>query len=474
MRRDCEWVPASVASAIPSYLPTGTAPPPAVLRIERSYNARGLLEKVTSYDSSPTVVNQIENEYNDFNQLASQWQEVDGAVDMETSETDVEPTLLVEYAYADGGDNHVRRTSMTYPDGRVLEYDYGSGGSAADRLSRIAALKINDGAGADPVAQYTYLGAGSVVTAHYPELDADPDKGYTWNLATGSGATRYAGLDTFDRTLACLWLGDVSGTPDDVVQLAYEYDRASNRISREDLVSKNLGTAVYLDEAYTYDGLDRLVDVQRGELDTGSITGLNFQQNWQDPSTADTALDPTGNWTDFRQDSDGVSSYDLVQTRSHNKENEITDVDATSGGGWVDPLHDAVGNTTTIPRVAGPSSNYLLTFDAWNRVVKIESDSSGLTSIGDYSYDGLHRRVSRTRYVSGTPSFTRRMYYSDQWQVLEERQYEDPDWLLNKQYVWGIRYIDELILRDNDTSNPIDPGLFIASCVVRKRVLAVV
>jgi RHS repeat-associated protein len=342
---------------------------------------------------------------------------------------------------------------MTYPDGRVLEYDYGSGGSAADKLSRIAALNIDDGAGADPVAQYTYLGAGSVVTAHHPEPD------YTWNLATGSGATRYAGLDTFDRTATCLWQGDVSGTPDDVVHLAYEYDRASNRISREDLVSKNLGTAVYRDEVYEYDGLDRLVDVQRGELDTGSITGLNFQQNWQDPSTADTALDPTGNWTDFRQDSDGVSSYDLIQTRTHNAENEITDVDATSGGGWVDPVHDAVGNTTTIPRVAAPSQNYLLTYDAWNRVVKIETLSGSLFSIGAYSYDGLHRRVSRTKYNSGSPEFTRRMYYSDNWQVLEERQYEDPNWLLNKQYVWGIRYIDELILRDQDTSSPLNGTL---------------
>jgi RHS repeat-associated protein len=28
------------------------------------------------------------------------------------------------------------------------------------------------------------------------------------------------------------------------------------------------------------------------------------------------------------------------------------------------------------------------------------------------------------------------------------------DWLLNKQYVWGTRYIDELVLRDQDTSSP--------------------
>jgi RHS repeat-associated protein len=46
------------------------------------------------------------------------------------------------------------------------------------------------------------------------------------------------------------------------------------------------------------------------------------------------------------------------------------------------------------------------------------------------------------------------MYYSDQWQVLEERQEDDSVWKLHKQYVWGIRYIDELILRDQDTSNP--------------------
>jgi RHS repeat-associated protein len=86
--------------------------------------------------------------------------------------------------------------------------------------------------------------------------------------------------------------------------------------------------------------------------------------------------------------------------------------------------------------------------------VEIKTGSGTLTPIGDYSYDGLHRRVTRDRYVSGSIDFSRRMYYSDNWQVLEERQFEDPDWLPNKQYAWGIRYIDELILRDNDTTNP--------------------
>jgi RHS repeat-associated protein len=92
-------------------------------------------------------------------------------------------------------------------------------------------------------------------------------------------------------------------------------------------------------------------------------------------------------------------------------------------------------------------------------LVKIETGAGSPVPIGDYAYDGLHRRISRTMYVSGSIDFSRRMYYSQQWQVLEERQYEDPNWLPNKQYVWGIRYIDELILRDQDTSSPLNGTL---------------
>jgi RHS repeat-associated protein len=51
------------------------------------------------------------------------------------------------------------------------------------------------------------------------------------------------------------------------------------------------------------------------------------------------------------------------------------------------------------------------------------------------------------------------MYYSDNWQVIEEHQYEEEAWLLHKQFVWGIRYIDELVLRDQDTSSPINGTL---------------
>jgi RHS repeat-associated protein len=51
-----------------------------------------------------------------------------------------------------------------------------------------------------------------------------------------------------------------------------------------------------------------------------------------------------------------------------------------------------------------------------------------------------------------TGSDTRHYYYSDQWQVLEERLNSGSGPVLNRQFVWGIRSIDDLVLRDRDTT----------------------
>jgi RHS repeat-associated protein len=56
-----------------------------------------------------------------------------------------------------------------------------------------------------------------------------------------------------------------------------------------------------------------------------------------------------------------------------------------------------------------------------------------------YGYDGLGRRVQVTE--GGT---TTDLYYSDQWQVVEERV----SGTTTAQYVWGAQYVDELIERD--------------------------
>ena len=80
--------------------------------------------------------------------------------------------------------------------------------------------------------------------------------------------------------------------------------------------------------------------------------------------------------------------------------------------------------------------------------------------------DGLNRRVAKEVYDSVSLDEVRHFYYSAQWQVLEERSEvmtgsagggvpEDAD----TQYVWGLRYIDDLILRDRDADGSSGNGL---------------
>ncbi len=63
-------------------------------------------------------------------------------------------------------------------------------------------------------------------------------------------------------------------------------------------------------------------------------------------------------------------------------------------------------------------------------------------------------------YTSGTLSQTVHQYYSSQWQLLEERI--DSATTPDRQFVWGIRYIDDLVLRERDTdaSGSVDERLY--------------
>ena len=159
----------------------------AVRRIGTTYEVRGLVEKVTSYSDAAgtTPLNEVQNVYNSFGQLAEQYQEHSGAVNTGT-------TPKVQYAYADGSDNTIRPTSMTYPNGRVLDYLYDD--THADKLSRIRTLRWDGIA----VCRYSYLGLNTFVTTDYlqPQVKLD--------YALGSGANPYAGFDCFGRIIDLL------------------------------------------------------------------------------------------------------------------------------------------------------------------------------------------------------------------------------------------------------------------------------
>ncbi|WP_428940607.1 RHS repeat domain-containing protein [Fontivita pretiosa] len=199
-----------------------------------------------------------------------------------------------------------------------------------------------------------------------------------------------------------------------------------------------------------YNSVHRLTDYDRGDLN-GTFSGIStpsFAQEW--------SLKALGNWTSFKEDADGNGMFsdavDLNQTRGHNKANEITDISGEQAGqvAWADPGYDAMGNVTSYPKPGSMTSSYTCKYDAWNRLTEVKD---GANLVAAYSYDGLGRRIIKKTYDSGgSLTETRQFYYSNEWQVLEERVdgRSNPQ---ERQYVWGTQYVDELILRDRDTAD---------------------
>ena len=98
-------------------------------------------------------------------------------------------------------------------------------------------------------------------------------------------------------------------------------------------------------------------------------------------------------------------------------------------------------------------------YAAWNRLVEVLA-SDGSTVIAQYQYDGRNFRTVKKTYTSGSLSETRDFYYNGNWQCLEERLESGSviSSYANRQYVWGQRYIDDLILRDRDADNNSGTG----------------
>ncbi|MCG8649233.1 MAG: RHS repeat-associated core domain-containing protein, partial [Pirellulales bacterium] len=138
-------------------------------------------------------------------------------------------------------------------------------------------------------------------------------------------------------------------------------------------------------------------------------------------------------------------------TRTHNKANEITDMSESAGQTqWVTPTYDDAGNTTLVPQPADPTKKYQVTYDAWNRIAKVESTNGQTTLVAKYEYDGRHHRLSKQKHdSSGNLASTVNYFYNANWQCLKEESTPAGGGSSTvAEYVWGIRYIDDLITRD--------------------------
>ena len=97
---------------------------------------------------------------------------------------------------------------------------------------------------------------------------------------------------------------------------------------------------------------------------------------------------------------------------------------------------DKNGNMMKLPKPDVWNAAFTCVYDAWNRMVQVKD---GTTVVASYAYNGLNHRVKK---IVG--SETRLFYFNQNWQCLEERIGTTTD----TQYVWGLRYIDDLVCRD--------------------------
>jgi RHS repeat-associated protein len=367
----------------------------SVRRVETAYDTQGNAYLFTSYDAttSGSIVTQTQRAFNGLGQLTTEWQSRGAAVNTSTSPK-------VQYAYSTlDSSNRSRLTSVTYPSGYVLTHNYASGINGG--VSRLSSLSDTSGT----VESYDYLGLGTVVKRAHPLSGVDQTFVKQSGESNADAGDQYTGLDRFNRVADQRWRS--SGGDQDRHQ--YAYDRNGNRVSKT-----NTLTSAY-SEAYTYDGLNQLATFNRN---SGART-----QSWD--------YDALGNWDSV------TTNGGSPQTRTHNKQNEITAV-----SGATTPTFDANGNMTT------DETGKQYVYDAWNRLVVVKN--SGGTTLKTYVYDALNRRVAET--ASGT---TTDLYYSAQWQVLEEVV----SGTTKARYVWSPVYVDAMILRDRDADGSSGNGL---------------
>jgi len=250
----------------------------------------------------------------------------------------------------------------------------------------------------------------------------------------GDAGDQYTGLDRFGRVVDQRWPQGSS----ELERVDYGFTAASNRQWRQNRVA-----ASGQDEYYNYDGLYQVAELNRGTLNGGK-TGISGTPSW----TEDFTYDPIGNWDAYLTKVFGVT--DLDQTRTHNTANETTEIDGSTDT----VAHDLAGNMTKVPQVNDLEATNELKWDAWNRLVEV---ADGETVVAGYRYDGKTRRVSKETDA------TRHYFYSARWQIVEERV--DSETAADRQFVWGQRYLDDLVLRDRDVDHDgiLDERLYVLS-----------
>ncbi len=447
-----------------------------------AFDNAGRVHEVTSYagvTTGSTIRNQVEFTYETTWDINEVWQDHLGAVDGST------PKVAYSYASSESR-NHYRQSEVEGVNSAGWTVEYGTADGLDDLISRVVKLEDDmvSPSAFDVGVEYDHIGVTMLAVADLYEVDVQLD--YTTshtgerNFGTKTeNAGIYPGFDRFGRVLRHTWVdGDftihgsssaVSNIPA-IVERLYNYDEDSNRTASFD---RRQGAQQNQSNKYTYDDLDRLTHATRGSgyelVTTFAFTADSGGENW--------SLDMLGNWDQIITDDtapygtfdDMGPNVDSFVKRDHDDAiNELTelDTDATDPG---DISYDDAGNIDDheFPD-ADVDQDFLFryTHDAWNRLVKVEyvdvdnvMQSETAETRGEYEYNGLHHRIKRRTDtdLDGMLDQRRDMYYTADWQIIDEDVWDS--WSSgspgsidrNINYLWGLRGIDDLVVRRTDT-----------------------
>ena len=301
----------------------------------------------------------------------------------------------------------------------------------SDYLNRVDA--INDTtSGTTTLAEYLYLGAGFVIRITYPEPGIWLDLwGGTSGIVRRNRPVRTNHRPAPGKTTSPERQKTLIAINTATTRTPTGSGRPTSSAQRRSLRA--------LMSFMCYDPLNRLTEMQRGVLE-------RHQHGNHRHAERRAGLDarPDRNWSELCHQSQRNDRSN--QTRTANTVNEITNITEATGPTWVVPTFDDAGNTTTMPQVTDPTQSFTAVYDAWNRKVSIAASG---TAVAAYQYDGRNFRIVKNTYASGVLAENRDFYFTNSWQDIEERVGTSTS--MAQQYVWGLRYIDELICRDDAT-----------------------
>jgi len=332
-----------------------------------------------------------------------------GAIATAERGTSANPDAISKVERAYDGLNRMTRESQSIREGTARHVDY-----AYDKSANV--LTLTYPGGTEIVTSYDALHRGDVVKKDGSQI---ADYGYTGprhtSLVLETGANdvtlslAYDGAQGGRLTRMTYAQTGGSGLPD----YSYAFDASSN-ITRKTFNHRS-GTP---SEDYLHDTLDRLTKTTFGQRTSTPYEGFVY--------------DDLGNH--LTQDQNGTAVAGLF-----NSVNEQTKRDGN------DVTWDLRGNLT------GDDTGKEYFYDRQNLLTRVEDGSSN--RIASYAYDALGRRIEKD--VEDAPGIggqvVTRFYYSGQQMIEETDDGGTPS--VEREYVWGTTYIDELLLYNDGTDD---------------------